>query len=448
MFFLNDEPGFRQSIAIEPVKKGSMMSVSIIIPTFRESQNLDPLLREIHTALSQEPYQYEVIIVDDNSRDGSEEIACRVAKELGISLKFFVRIEERGLATAVLFGMSQACGDLLVCMDADLSHPPASIPNLVRPLLQPHPPDMVIGSRYVDGACVADDWEPARWVNSLLATWLSRPLLRHHLTDPMAGFFALPKQVFLRGAHLRPIGYKIGLELLLRCGCARVEEIPISFRDRQAGSSKLNLREVYNYLNHLSCLYDFVYPRLSSSLKYVITICFGLLASAATLPFFAHLTTSTSISVVLAYSGALAASVLFFARYIRHNHNALQSVRPVREFLAMSLVEYTGVIGLAITIAAARPELSSHALLGIIVAAGAAIRFLLRKLYGHDLRGPSLLRTAYDHFVCSSPHTSCLACGQQEFRFPYLHRHPWLVECTNCHFMFAHPQPTDDELSA
>ena len=134
--------------------------------------------------------------MDDDSRDGSAElVAARPEKWVQI----VVRTSERGLSPSVLDGMKRAQGDVLVCMDADLSHPPEAIPHMLRKLEEGA--DFVIGSRYVEGGSTSDDWGFLRWLNSRVATLLARPLT--NARDPMAGFFAFRRSTFLGGARLQ-----------------------------------------------------------------------------------------------------------------------------------------------------------------------------------------------------------------------------------------------------
>ena len=154
-------------------------------------------------------------------------------------------------------GMDIAEGDLLVVMDADLSHPPERLPALIAALDDPDV-DFVIGSRYVDGGGTDEDWGLLRYLNSKFATWLARPLTP--AKDPMAGFFGVRRKTLqaCRGS-LNPVGYKIGLELIVKGPCRTIAEVPIQFHDRVHGQSKLSFREQLNYLRHLKRLYEFRY---------------------------------------------------------------------------------------------------------------------------------------------------------------------------------------------
>ena len=232
------------------------MLISIIVPTYREGENLPHLVPAVSNALSKEGWQHEIVIVDDNSADATE-TACHGLAE-NYPIRLIVRRNERGLSSAVLRGMAEAKGDIFVVMDADLSHPPESVPHLVRALADDDA-DFVIGSRYVEGGGTDEDWGLIRWLNSRVATLLARPLTR--AKDPMAGFFAIRRETFEAADELNPVGYKIGLELMVKCGCKKVREIPIHFQNRKFGESKLCLREQLNYLWHLARLMDYRFER-------------------------------------------------------------------------------------------------------------------------------------------------------------------------------------------
>ncbi len=229
-------------------------SVSIVVPTFREVESLPELIERISRLRSSASASccsiLELLIVDDDSRDGTEEL---IAARSEPWVELIVRTEDRGLSQSVLEGLGRARGDILVVMDADSSHPPETIPEMVRAIESGA--DFVVGSRYVSGGSTADDWGALRWVNSRVATLLARPLT--NISDPMSGFFALPRRVFARAESPSPLGYKIGLELIVRCRCSDVREVPIHFANRKHGQSKLTLREQLLYVRHLARLYRF-----------------------------------------------------------------------------------------------------------------------------------------------------------------------------------------------
>jgi len=221
------------------------------VPTYREADNLPLLVPRVTAAL--EPWPHEIIIVDDDSNDGTDQ-AVATLREQGHATRLIVRTDERGLSSAVLRGFSEAKGSVLVCMDADLSHPPEALPRMIEKLARDDV-EFVIGSRYVEGGTTDEEWSWTRKLNSKVATLMARPFCR--VSDPLAGYFALPRAVFERSESLNPVGYKIGLELIVKCGCTRIAELPINFSDRRFGQSKLGLREQINYLRHLKRLADF-----------------------------------------------------------------------------------------------------------------------------------------------------------------------------------------------
>ncbi len=227
-----------------------MPQISIIIPTYQEAINAPNLLKRIAEAREVHGLKWEVLFMDDDSQDGLGEAVNRTNFEWA---RVIVRKTNRGLAPAVIDGFHHASGNILVVMDADLSHPPEQIKALVDHL--EHGAEMAIGSRYVPGGSTDPHWGWFRKLNSLIATWMARPLVK--AKDPMSGFFALHQQTLERAHQLSPLGYKIGLELMVKCSIKSIAEVPIVFVDRAAGESKLTFRQQWLYLRHLLRLYKY-----------------------------------------------------------------------------------------------------------------------------------------------------------------------------------------------
>ena len=207
--------------------------ISLIIPTLNEVENIAPLLARIERC---QPGPDQIIFVDDGSTDGTRERIRSLAASTHIQL-----IERDapvlGLAGAVMAGARAAAGDLLVVMDADLSHPPEKIADLLKPLFEGKA-DMVIGSRYVAGGSTPG-WPAWRKILSRGAAAMAYPLTGVH--DSMCGFFAMPRELLLK---LGPAatGFKIAFEAIVHGGKhLRVLEVPIAFRDRARGISKMTL---------------------------------------------------------------------------------------------------------------------------------------------------------------------------------------------------------------
>jgi len=270
--------------------------ISIVIPTYRERENLEPLVSQLSDVMAVAGHSYEILIVDDDSQDGTEEEVQEHLTKYPVRL--IVRRGQRGLSTAVLHGFNEARGDILVCMDADLSHPPDVVPRMIS-RLDEEAVEFVMASRYVSGGSTDEGWGLSRWLNSKVATLMARPFAR--VTDPMSGCFALRRSVYEQAEDLNPIGYKVGLELLVKCGCANVAEVPFHFSDRRLGHSKLNLRERLNYLRHLKRLADFKFGVLSKFAQFCAVGMTGMLVDVGAFV----LLTSLSLSFPLARAVAI-----------------------------------------------------------------------------------------------------------------------------------------------
>ena len=228
-------------------------SVSIVVPTYREASNITMLAERIGSVLDGAGIKWELVLADDNSDDGTDMLVADLAHRLPIRVE--VRCESpRDLSRSVLFGIERARFDRVVVMDADLSHPPERIVELLHALDEGY--DMALGSRYVPGGFFDRGWSLWRFTNSHVARSLARPLT--DCADPMSGFFAMNRCMLPDRHTLQPVGYKIALELMVR-GRLQITEVPIGFRDRHQGASKMGLRQQIEYLRHLYRLYVFRY---------------------------------------------------------------------------------------------------------------------------------------------------------------------------------------------
>ena len=258
-----------------PDPESAGQTLSIIVPTFREADNIAPLAERIDAALSGTGIEWELLLVDDDSNDGSEAVAAELARRLPVRM-VTRRETPRDLSLAVIEGIRLSRFDRLVVMDADLSHPPERIVDLLAAL--DGDCGIVIGSRYTSGGVVDRSWSLYRVLNSRLATWLARPLVR--CSDPMAGFFATRRSRLPELRSLRPMGYKIALELMVR-GHLRVREVPIDFRDRSIGFSKMNWRQQIRFLRHLSRLYNYKFGSLARIPLFSVVGASGLIVDLA-----------------------------------------------------------------------------------------------------------------------------------------------------------------------
>lgn len=225
--------------------------ISVVVPTYKERANIQQLVERAGAALTRTAEEYELIIVDDASPDGTADEVRRLISQGRPWLRLLLRENERDLSTAVTAGWRIARGDVAGCMDADLQHPPELLPRLLAELRQGSA-DLVIASRHVPGGGVSQ-WSLARrfvsWTATLLATTIL-PGTLGKVSDPMSGFFLLRRSVIAHAA-LNPIGYKILLEVLAKGDYTRTAEVPYVFEERERGGSKINARIARKYISHL-----------------------------------------------------------------------------------------------------------------------------------------------------------------------------------------------------
>jgi dolichol-phosphate mannosyltransferase len=360
------------------------------VPALNEAANLPELLRRIDSAMAGNwGRRYEVLVIDDNSADGTPAVCADLAREYPLSLH--VRTSPHGgLSGAVLYGMSLARGEILAVMDADLQHPPERLPDLLAPLTgnNASAPLFVLGSRYVPGGSMAEQWGLRRRFNSRVATLLARPFAGR-TRDPMSGFFAMRRQTYASGRHLTPLGYKVGLELMCKCRVGAVREVPIHFDVRSHGQSKLTLKEQFRYLEHLSRLYDFHYPHASPIAKFLIATGISWLVAFGSylllLPLFPH--TYRVAALVVAYPAAIGITAVFHARYVRTQREFLVSPRPWLSFWLISAAEWAACAAAAAWVA--WRVHNDSVLEAFVMTFGFAtlVRYILRKELLLDIRG-------------------------------------------------------------
>lgn len=211
-------------------------SVSIVIPTRNEEENIAQLLSEIRSVLK---IDYEAIVVDDSDTPET----AKIAKENGAMVLLGQR---KGLGQAIIDGINESKREIVLVMDADLSHNPIYIPALLNPIIN-QGYEMTIGSRYVKNGSVLG-WTKNRILISKLASNIAYPISFIH--DNTSGFFAFKKSI-IQDKNIHPSSWKIMLEILVKTNPLAIKEIPIGFDDRVSGKSNFNKKEVIRYLNHL-----------------------------------------------------------------------------------------------------------------------------------------------------------------------------------------------------
>ncbi len=309
-------------------------SIGIVVPTFREVENIPHLVDRVIALREKTGWKIDLLFMDDNSQDGSEELV----RKIGLPwVSMVVRTVDRGLSQSVLDGLRRSTSDILVVMDGDLSHPPEKIPELVEALR--NGADFALGSRFAEGGSTDDDWGLFRWLNSRVATLLAQPLTR--VKDPMSGFFALRRSTFAGGRDFNPIGYKIGLELLIKCSCIRPVEVPIHFSDRRLGKSKLSLQEQLRYLKHVRRLYIYRYGNWSHLAQFLVVGASGLAVNLLLLTAF--------LAARVPQAGAIAAAIVLsmtwnFALNRRFTFSYARHQPVVRQFMGFASASTFGAL--------------------------------------------------------------------------------------------------------
>ena len=247
------------------LSNSNVVSFSIVIPTYNESENIIRLITEIEKNLPTSDFT-EIIVVDDDSPDGTGKLVENYINQQKVNaekensaetknyrVKIVHRTGKNGLIPAILDGVKQSCGINVLIMDADFSHPPTAIPRMMRELKM-NPNSIVIGSRFVEGGSVVG-WPARRKILSLGASALARFGLNvSRVNDPMSGFFALPRKL-IENISITTKGYKILLEILVKNKHIPAKEIPYTFTDRQSGKSKMDRNVIMNYAQAIWQLY-------------------------------------------------------------------------------------------------------------------------------------------------------------------------------------------------
>mgnify|MGYP000215172290 CR=1 FL=1 len=222
--------------------------VSIIIPTYNESQNIVKILRTISKYVPKN-ISTEAIVVDDNSPDGTGKIVEEYLKDFkkvaGYTINVIHRKAKDGLSSAILNGIQNAKGETIVVMDSDFSHPPQIIPKMIEAFKQ-YQCDLVVASRYIREGKI-EGWTTKRKLMSKIAIMIAKRGLGVKIKDPMSGFFAFKKNI-IAGLNFDALGYKFLLEILVKTNGINIKEIPYTFENRQFGSSKLDNSIILDYI--------------------------------------------------------------------------------------------------------------------------------------------------------------------------------------------------------
>lgn len=226
--------------------------LALVIPTLREAENLRPLLERVRRVLDPLEVDYEILVVDDDSCDGTEELVEGIARQCP-RVRLLLRRGQRGLAGAVLHGWAHTDASIVGVMDADLQHPPELLAELAAAVVSGC--DLAIASRYAIGGKLGG-WNRLRRLVSAAAVWATWPIQQSGLraADPMSGFFLVRRECLL-GIPFQESGFKLLLEILVRARISSVREVPFFFGRRLRGSSKANAMVALEYGRLLARLY-------------------------------------------------------------------------------------------------------------------------------------------------------------------------------------------------
>jgi dolichol-phosphate mannosyltransferase len=221
------------------------LELAVIIPTFNEVANIEPMLEKLTLALAD--ISWEAIFVDDNSPDGTSEKVREIAR-INRNVRVVHRIGRRGLSTAAIEGMLASAALVLAVIDGDLQHDETILPQLYAAVAEGRA-DIAVGTRYAgDGS--TGDWDERRAALSRIATVIGQKVLKADLSDPMSGFFALRRETLMQAMPaLSGVGFKILLDIVASCpDRPRIVEVPYTFRSRIEGESKAGALVASEYL--------------------------------------------------------------------------------------------------------------------------------------------------------------------------------------------------------
>jgi dolichol-phosphate mannosyltransferase len=356
--------------------------LSIVVPTYCEADNLAPLIEKIDDVLMSASIKYEIIIADDNSPDETAEVIAALSSRYPVSL-LQAENRPRDLSLSVLEGVVAASSDDVLVMDADLSHPPEVIPVLYKTLLDDKE-SFVVGSRYVKEGSFDRQWSLWRFLNSQVATILTRPLVA--CRDPMSGFFAFNRTVIGDLSKLNPIGYKIGLELMVRGSFSKVHEVPIRFQDREFGESKMNLRQQLHFLRHLRRLYTARFGTIGEFVSFGFVGASGFVVDLFFYFFFQFVGAPHEIARAMSFWPA----VSWNWRLNRISTFGERKRRPKTkqwiEFVLASLLGFSLNWGVYVTLTGQVPFFDQYRVLALICGIGVAsvLNFVISTLYVYN----------------------------------------------------------------
>jgi dolichol-phosphate mannosyltransferase len=339
------------------------MELSIVIPTFNERENVGKIVHRIDQALEDSGCTYEIWFIDDSTDDTPKRLA--ELAQAHPHVHFVHREHERGLGTAVVEGFRRTDSQFIVVMDADLQHPPELLPTILQRLREGV--EVVIPSRFVPGGSDGG----LNWFRKLVS-WTARKLGQlaisrlRSISDCTSGYFGLRRSV-IEGADLNPIGWKILMEVLVKGHYATVHEIPYAFEARDAGESKMSLREQWNYLRHIWTLL-WNSPEDRRFYVYCMVGTLGVFVNLLMMSVCLYILQIRSVAVASVISSlvAMVHNFLWNDKVTWKQHTPTNKWRRVLQMPTFIVISCIG-IGITAVVAHLFDQLHWHALLGQII---------------------------------------------------------------------------------
>ena len=317
----------------------SSQSVSIIIPSLNERENIPIVVERLEALLTGR--KWEVVFVDDDSRDGSLEVLMSLARTKP-HVRFIRRIGRRGLSSACLEGMASSVADIFAVMDCDLQHDEAILSKMVAAFEEDPSLELAVGTRYAGEGGGVGEWSKVRIFISRLATSLGSLARKTELSDPMSGFFAIRREVFEETVRqMTGKGFKILLDMVLSVGRPlKTREFSYEFRTRQHGESKLDIVVGFEYLYLLA---DKIFGRFVpvSFVVYVLAGLSGLFLHLATLGILFRY-----VGIAFVTAQLTATLVAMVSNFLVNNSVTFRQQRLKGAMLLPGLLAYIAICGL------------------------------------------------------------------------------------------------------
>jgi len=321
-------------------------ALTMIVPTFNERANVARMVERLHAAL--DGVAWQAIFVDDDSPDGTAQAVKQIAAA-DPRIQCIRRVRRRGLAGAVVEGALASAAPYVGVIDGDLQHDETLLPRMLAALTAGEA-DLVIASRYLDSDAVAEGLSPIRSLGSRFANWLGRRVLRQDVSDPVSGFFMVRREAIDRVApKLATEGFKILFDLIAsQPQPLRIVELPYSFREREAGGSKLDNRVVIDYLGLLL-------SKLSGGLVPTRALMFGLVGGSGVVVQLVGLKVFLTLGLGFTLAQFAASMVAMTSNYLINNETTYRDRRRRGLNLLLGYLKFCALcsIGLAANVAVA-----------------------------------------------------------------------------------------------